>query len=267
MKKIIFLLLASVMSVCILCAQGTVETKVRCYFFSDKINLSDLYDTPVGKAKIGTIPQNTTLNVIANDTIRNIFLQVAYKNKTGWVHRNILKEKYVVGYPLKLGEVVLNGESVGNISETTDMYSDDRIKVLWLKIADRIEFILENKTDNSISINWDKSSFIGIDKRAEKFMHSGVSYVNKESASLDKMIPSNAKIEDFIIPNSNVYLDENSQLTIKPLYVYFAKCDYDLNTLQDISGSIRVILVLRENDKELEYEFTFHLSEPVMKEA
>ncbi|EKU90318.1 hypothetical protein [Bacteroides oleiciplenus] len=92
MKKILITIL-------LLCAISeftqaqTVITKFKCYLLSPDMDLSRSDKVTVGDTKIGYIPKNKEIQVLALDTIKYIFYKVQYKNKVGYIHKDVVVDK------------------------------------------------------------------------------------------------------------------------------------------------------------------------------
>lgn len=85
-------------------------------------------------------------------------------------------------------------------------YEDSLFLAYMIPMADRISFRIENKTPHTIKIVWDESAFIDITGAAQRVMHAGVKYVDRNSAQPSSVIPGRGFIEDFAVPAEHVYL-------------------------------------------------------------
>lgn len=85
-------------------------------------------------------------------------------------------------------------------------YEDDNINIIWNISSTEFNFVLKNKTEHSIKINWDEVSYIDINGRAGRIMHSGVKYSERNNSQVATIIPKNSYISDCILPTDNVYL-------------------------------------------------------------
>lgn len=266
MKKTLVFLFT--LFICIGVHAQTVTTKDRCYFLSDEQGLANLYKVTLDEAKIGTIPKGKTLTILGYDTIQGNLIKVQYKNKIGWIHRTVVKDQYVINYQLKLVEVSLNGMEQA-LHPTEDMYFEDsNIAIKWGKGIDKLILVLHNKSPRSLSINWNNSSWVGINSMAEKFMHSGVKYVERNSEHANTIIPPNSRIDEIILPNSSVYYDDYLGWREKPLLLFTAKYEVEANNYSRLySGqNVRVLLFLEQGESKYEYNFVFRLDHPIVKE-
>ncbi|WP_276855899.1 hypothetical protein [Bacteroides fluxus] len=74
----------------------TVTTKFKCYMLSPDMDLSKSDKVTVGETKIGYIPKDKEVQVLALDTIKYIFYKVQYKNKTGYIHKDVVTDKSLI---------------------------------------------------------------------------------------------------------------------------------------------------------------------------
>lgn len=173
------------------------------------------------------------------------------------------KDYYGLTYVPKLSDIKLNG-----ITKTVsgDMYYEDSIiAIKWERGVSKMVFIIHNKTNNTINIDWNKSAWVNTDKSAEKFMHAGEKYVDRNNAQPLTAIPSNSRITESVIPNSLVYYDnylgwkENALLT----WVSTDATDIQSKAKVYTGTSVRTILCLTKSGIELNYDFTFDVKNPI----
>lgn len=266
MKKTLAFLCALFM--CIGIHAQTVTTNTRCHFLTDELGLAKLYEVALEEAEIGTIPKGKTLNIIGLDTIKGNLIKVQYKNRIGWIHRTVVEDQFIINYQLKLAEVSLNGTKQ-ELHPTDNMYYEDNsIAIKWGKSIDKMIFVLHNKSTRSLSVNWNNSSWVGINSTAEKFMHSGVKYVERDSEHANTIIPSDSKIDEIVLPNSSVYYDNYLGWRENPLLLLTAKYLVEANNYLEklLRQNVKVLLFLEQGESKYEYDFTFELEKPVVVE-
>ncbi|MFM6308511.1 MAG: hypothetical protein ACKPGB_09620, partial [Dolichospermum sp.] len=83
-------------------------------------------------------------------------------------------------------------------------FEDKYIKISWIFSEDKLGFVLNNKTKNPIKIDWNQVSYIDTLGNAEKVIHQGVKYVNRNEFQTPTIIPPTAKIQDIIFPSNNI---------------------------------------------------------------
>lgn len=97
------------------------------------------------------------------------------------------------------------------------MFEDHAIKIQFSIATQQIGFILKNKTDDPIKIDWNQVSYVDVFNEAHKVIHSGVTYKDKNSPQAPTIIPPTAKLEDLIFPTDYVSYELNMWLK-KPLF-------------------------------------------------
>lgn len=264
-KALVFIF---VLFVCIGIRAQTVTTNVRCRFLTDELGLAKLYEVSLEEAEIGTIPKGKTLNIIGLDTIQGNLIKVQYKNRTGWIHRTVVKDQFIINYQLKLAEVSLNGAKQ-ELHPTDNMYyEDNKIAIKWGKGIDKMILVLHNKSTRSLSVNWNNSSWVGTNSTAEKFMHSGVKYVERDSEHANTIIPSDSRIDEIVLPNSSVYYDNYLGWRESPLLQFTAKYLVEANNYSEklLRQNVKVLLFLEQGESKYEYNFVFELDKPAIVE-
>jgi hypothetical protein len=97
----------------------------------------------------------------------------------------------------------------GGLIESPDLqYSDDLSRFVFSISKRQIGFVLQNKTDDPIEIDWNKVAFVDVSGESHKVMHSGVKYVNRNESLAPTTIPPTAKLEDIVFPTDYVYFEE-----------------------------------------------------------
>ena len=84
-------------------------------------------------------------------------------------------------------------------------YEDDYIKIVWNVDSRYFNFKLTNKTQNTLKINWDDVSYVDINGKAGRVMHSNVRYVDRNRGQAPTSIPKGAILSDYLLPTNNVY--------------------------------------------------------------
>lgn len=84
------------------------------------------------------------------------------------------------------------------------IFEDDNINITWIFDKKQLGFVLKNKTNSPIKIDWNQVSYIDVNSSAQKVIHSGVKYVNRNEYMSSTLVPPTAKIEDIIYPSDNI---------------------------------------------------------------
>jgi hypothetical protein len=80
------------------------------------------------------------------------------------------------------------------------IYDDLFIQIAFVVTKRQIGFVLKNKTDNPISIDWNQVSYIDIAGSSHKVMHEGVKYVTRSEPQSPSLIPPTANLKDIVFP-------------------------------------------------------------------
>ena len=68
--------------------------------------------------------------------------------------------------------------SFENNGQPVYTYEDENISIAWSFMQSYFSFLIKNKTDNSISINWDKMKYVDYRGQAFGIVHKGVAGIN-----------------------------------------------------------------------------------------
>ncbi|MEY2833582.1 MAG: hypothetical protein RLZZ574_2841 [Cyanobacteriota bacterium] len=88
--------------------------------------------------------------------------------------------------------------------KNSPIFEDDNINITWIFDKKQLGFVLKNKTNSPIKIDWNQVSYIDVNSSAQKVIHSGVKYVNRNEYMSSTLVPPTAKIEDIIYPSDNI---------------------------------------------------------------
>lgn len=151
---------------------------------------------------------------------------------------------------------------------TTGMkWEDDKIAISF-HISDKsVNFNLRNKTNEVIKIIWDEATMVKYGK-AQKVMHAGVKYTDRNASQPPTTIPAGASIDDLVLPTENVYWREGYYGT------YYSNPggweEHDLFPTQDLNKpdfreailkskgkTFSVYLPIQHQGKTLDYTFEF----------
>jgi hypothetical protein len=82
-----------------------------------------------------------------------------------------------------------------------ELIFDDAFIHIGFAISKRqIGFLLRNKTDNPISIDWNQVSYIDLAGDSHKVMHEGVKYITRSEPQAPSVIPPTANLKDIVFP-------------------------------------------------------------------
>ena len=84
-------------------------------------------------------------------------------------------------------------------------YADLFVEITFAISKSQIGFVLRNKTDNPISLDWNQVSYIDITGDSHKVMHEGVKYISRSESQPASVIPPTAKLTDIVFPIDYVH--------------------------------------------------------------
>lgn len=95
-------------------------------------------------------------------------------------------------------------------SVTKYSYVDNYISIIWIATETGFNFSLENKSGNSLKVEWDESSYIDINNSPSRIFHNGIKYVDREKSQAPTVVPNETTLEDFILPSNLTDYKEKS---------------------------------------------------------
>jgi hypothetical protein len=162
----------------------------------------------------------------------------------------------------------LTGE---NIIDKT--YEDNDLKITFTVGTKEIDFEIYNKTDKSVKIIWDETSFIPYGE-GKKVMHKGVKYTDRDAAQVPTSIPSKTSWSDIIVPTDNVYFRQGyySQYLSNPggwetndlwISADFNKPETEAVVMKLKGWKYRLVMPMEVNGVKKEYTFNFEITDIV----
>ena len=143
-------------------------------------------------------------------------------------------------------------------SITTYTYEDNLFNITWFLCAKAYIFTLENKSDQTIKINWDDIAYVDPTGSVSRMIHDGIPLENYSHPQTHTNIPRRAHYTDYLIPTSSIIPiveDDEVIWVIKQLY-YFN----DTNQLlmqRGTTTAIQIPIVIQ--DVQNNYVFHFDI--------
>lgn len=178
------------------------------------------------------------------------------------------------------GTFKFNLNNVQNLSDEKDcsvnikskdslIYKDSIIKIQWIPRKKEIAFILENITNTVISIDWNNVVYYDPSGRSCRTMHSGVKFIDRNSAQPSSTLIPKSKIEEIILPTENVYLFNIYGRTpisweSKDLFSIESK---DSTLVQSIADNkyrnkdVKILMPIMYKNSTINYIFNFNISD------
>ncbi|NDD92457.1 hypothetical protein EBZ37_10270, partial [bacterium] len=104
------------------------------------------------------------------------------------------------------------------INSKTHSVENKELKISYVPSTtqSQLSIMLENKSNQPITIHWDKSAF-SIDGKTERAIHLGVKLINRNEPMADSVIPPKGSLEDSITPTSRIEWEEPAGWTYQPI--------------------------------------------------
>lgn len=156
---------------------------------------------------------------------------------------------------------------------TGNVYEDNDLKITFSVGTKEIDFEVFNKTDKSVKIIWDETSFIPYGE-GKKIMHKGVKYVDRNAAQVPTAIPSKTTWSDMVVPTDNIYYKQGyySQYVSNPggwettdLWISsdFNKPETEAVVMKLKGLKYRLVMPMEVNGVKKEYTFNFEITDVV----
>ena len=134
------------------------------------------------------------------------------------------------------------------IVDGTQDFNDEYIEIKFDASTIMIEFILTNKSDKEIILDWDNVRFFGLNGRISRVMHAGVKYSQRFDTQTATSITPHTTINDFMAPSSGMF------------FVY--REEVEKPTKEKVKLKMPIII----EGQTKEYIFTFDPKELYMKD-
>jgi hypothetical protein len=95
-------------------------------------------------------------------------------------------------------------------------FENDDLAIRFAQSRESIGFVVQNKTQEPIKVDWNQISFVDAFGSAHGITHAGIKYVDAKAPKQPSTIPPGAKLEDLIAPADNVYF-AGGQWHVHPL--------------------------------------------------
>lgn len=148
-------------------------------------------------------------------------------------------------------------------------FSDEYIGILWDVSDCHFNFKLTNLSDYTIKIPWDEVVYIDADMVANRIMHSGIKYSDRNASQPASVIPKGTTISDIIMPTDNVYWNEWSYADDSyfrgaweeiPLFPQYGSRD-DAEFSDFPGKTVSIVMPIIVQDTAREYVFTFEIND------
>ena len=148
-------------------------------------------------------------------------------------------------------------------------FKDEYIDIIWDVSDCHFNFRLANLSDNTIRIPWDEVVYIDADRVANRVMHSGIKYSDRNASQPATVIPKGTSVSDFVMPTENVYWNEWSYADNNyfpgaweeiPLFPQYGSREDA--SFSDFPGkTVSIVMPIIVQDTAREYIFTFEIND------
>ena len=142
-------------------------------------------------------------------------------------------------------------------------YEDDYIDIVWFVGSKQFNFVLKNKSGHTLKINWDDISFVDINGRVGRVMHSGVKYTDRNNSQPATTIPKGASISDLLLPTDNVYYVSGQYGGWRERYlipcVYQTPDEFNKEASPYVGKSMTIMMPVIIENVQNDYTFTFNI--------
>ncbi len=149
---------------------------------------------------------------------------------------------------------------------TRSQFEDDNIQIIWKCNGQRFYFVLLNKTEERMTVDWDKIVYIDTEGMTGNVIHNGINYNRRNEGQLKSILPKSSKISDFLVPSENCFNNGFgwNETFLFPC-VYKNKKEMWEKANSYIGSQMRLEMPLLIGDKEVTYTFYFELKELLQK--
>lgn len=151
---------------------------------------------------------------------------------------------------------------------TRSQYEDERLQVIWKCDGIRFRFVLLNKTNYPMTIDWDKIVYVDTEDETGNVIHNGVKYNERNQGQIKSVIPKLAKLNDFLVPSKNCVFNQGGYFSVggwRENYlfpcVYKKQKDLNNNAPNFIGKTMRLDFPIEIGGKEYNYTFYFELTD------
>lgn len=173
---------------------------------------------------------------------------------------NIWPQKYTWQFsllePTPSDALVYSDEFI-DIAFSFDVLKDRLTKIDPDLINRQFGFIIQNKTDTTIKINWDELSWIYPDGNSARVVHSGTKFAKTTDTQVPSVIPPSAKVSDFLIPADDIWYSDSTDERFSGWNVKWLFKGKDINW---DGKEFRVYFPLEIKGSKKEYLFKFKVN-------
>lgn len=111
--------------------------------------------------------------------------------------------KQLIDVKMNAGETVLM--HLSGVIDSPGEYTDQNINIKWIAEGSSFAFDLNNKTEHTISVIWDRTVFVDQNGYSNPVVHKGATIADRYRSQKPSIIPSGASLLEIVVPASNIY--------------------------------------------------------------
>lgn len=155
-----------------------------------------------------------------------------------------LSGEYPANYSVKLK----NSKPHNSLS-----FENRDLEIQFNIFAKQIGFVLHNKTNEPIKVDWNQAAYVDIYGDSHQVIHSGVRIVDRDKPQAPTTVPPSAKIDDILSPSDHIYYEK----VLLPGWRYKPLLPDGPLALKSKGKSFSIFLPLKVKSKVENYQFKF----------
>lgn len=149
-----------------------------------------------------------------------------------------------------------------NVSWNNQVYSDNFISMYPTVDGKKINLTIVNKHSSSIRILWDEAAYIDNDGSSHRVIHKTTKLHNKEQEQVPSVIPTGARLEDFVIPASYAFVTTEGWAYQPQVYNAYNRRESAESALATYKSNpyysqTKLLLPIEIDGKKIEYTMSF----------
>lgn len=178
---------------------------------------------------------------------------------------------------IKLGEQKIGAVIEEGISRFS--FEDETVRIKWLPSPYDIVFILNNKADRPVRIDWDEARFVDEKGLRHRLIHSGAGYEDRNASHPPTVVAARGALEDFVHPSDYFQKEEDyggksskhegywKRAPFLPAQIKGTAEELRAKAEPFVGKTFQVILALQIGDLQNEYVCTFRIDKVRVTEA